>query len=131
MGLTNGVFWMAWFIDSFIIMTFSSAVLTFILTVIVVPSRKLNNWLTIYSNSYRIYILWSNKANKFVKCLYLLQYGNLLIFADPSLIFVFLVSYTISVTFLSFFFSTVFRYEYNYKYGTKSLDASYFFPIND
>ena len=34
MGLTNGVFWMAWFIDSFIIMTFSSAVLTFILSVI-------------------------------------------------------------------------------------------------
>ena len=57
MGLTNGVFWMAWFIDSFIIMTFSSAVLTFILTVIVVPSRKLNNWLTIYNNSYRIYDL--------------------------------------------------------------------------
>ena len=42
MGLTNGVFWMAWFIDSFIMMTFSSAVLTFILTV---NTYTLRDWL--------------------------------------------------------------------------------------
>ena len=50
MGLTNGVFWMAWFIDSFIIMTFSSAVLTFILSVIY-------NYVNVYVSLYFYIIL--------------------------------------------------------------------------
>lgn len=30
MGVTNGVIWCTWFIDSFLMMTFSTALLTFI-----------------------------------------------------------------------------------------------------
>lgn len=34
MGVTNGVIWCTWFIDSFLMMTFSTALLTFITMVI-------------------------------------------------------------------------------------------------
>lgn len=33
MGVTNGVIWCTWFIDSFLMMTFSTALLTFIIMV--------------------------------------------------------------------------------------------------
>lgn len=33
MGVTNGIIWCTWFIDSFLMMTFSTALLTFIIMV--------------------------------------------------------------------------------------------------
>merc|ERR1719334_1968014 len=67
MGLGNGVHWVSWFIDSWMVMFTSCVMLTLILV-----------------------------------------YGNILENSDPSLVFAFMLSYTVATIMLAFLLSTLF-----------------------
>lgn len=99
MGLGNGVHWLAWFINAFVVMMFTMGLLVVLLTV----RHKFFTFLHANILLLKSVEIW----NGYHTCIF--QYGKVIQYTDPTVLLFFFSTFALATIMQCFFFSVLFH----------------------